>query len=372
MRAKAISLFILALLVFQSAAIAQTYRGSVRGTVSDNSRTRLSGALVRLIHIETNEARTTTSNDEGEFTVSALPPGQYRIEVEQTGFKKYSQELSLQVNQEHRLNISLEIGSIAEVLTVTAVEAPIKRDSASIGTVIENRQIIGLPLDGRNFLELTLLAPGTVPAAPGSASSVRGDFAFNVNGAREESNNYLLDGTYNVDPKLNTFGVKPPVDAVREFEVLTSTYDAAFGRNAGAQVNVVLKSGTNSFHGTVYEFIRNDALDARNFFAPADQDAPAYRRNQFGASFGGPISRDRTFFFADYEGTRVREGITRVANVPTLAERRGDFSDSLFRAPINPFTQQPFPGNSIPDFFINPVGRAIAALYPAAEPQCGV
>jgi hypothetical protein len=332
--------------------------------VSDGARTRISGALIRIVHIETNEVRTTTSNDDGEFTVSALGPGQYRLEVEQTGFKKYSRELSLQVNQDLRLNVSLEIGSIAEVLTVTAVEAPVKRDSASLGTVIENRQIIGLPLDGRNFLELTLLAPGAVPAAPGSASSVRGDFAFNVNGAREESNNYLLDGTYNVDPKLNTFGVKPPVDAVREFELLTSTYDAVFGRNAGAQVNVVLKSGTNSYHGTVYEFIRNDALDARNFFAPADQDAPAYRRNQFGGSFGGPVARDRTFFFADYEGTRVREGITRIANVPTLAERRGDFSQSLFRAPINPFTQQPFPGNSIPDLFISPVGRAIAALYP--------
>ena len=182
---------------------------------------------------------------------------------------------------------------------------------------------------------------------------------------REDSNNFLLDGVYNFDPKLNSVGVNPPVDAIREFELLTSTYDAAFGRNAGGQVNVVLKSGSNSAHGAVYEFFRNAALDARNFFAPADQSAPKYQRNQFGFVLGGPVIKNKTFFFADYEGSRVREGITRVTNVPTLAERSGDFSHSLFAAPINPFTQQPFDGNKIPDFFINPIGKAIAALYPA-------
>ena len=199
-------------------------------------------------------------------------------------------------------------------------------ESPAVKTIIDNRQIEGLPLDGRNFYELTLLVPGAVPPAPGSAGSVRGDFSFSVNGAREDSNNFLLDGVYNVDPKLNTFAVRPPVDAIREFEIATSTYDAAFGRNPGAQVNVVLKSGSNDFHGSLYEFHRNAALDARNFFAPGNEPAPKYIRNQFGVSFGGPIRKDRTFFFADYEGTRAREGITRVTNVPTLPERSGDFS----------------------------------------------
>ncbi|MGH9901737.1 MAG: TonB-dependent receptor domain-containing protein, partial [Pyrinomonadaceae bacterium] len=206
--------------------------------------------------------------------------------------------------------------------------------------------------------------------AQGSAGSVRGDFAFSVNGAREDMNNFLLDGVYNVDPKLNTFGVRPPVDAIREFEMLTSTYDASFGRNAGAQVNVVTKSGTNEFHGSVYEFFRNGALDARNYFAPADQPAPKYQRNQFGFSFGGPVVRNKTFFFADYEGTRVREGITRVTNVPTLQERAGDFSQSLLPAPLDFFTGQPFPGGRIPAARINAVGRRIAALYP--EPNRNV
>ncbi|HVF57572.1 MAG TPA: TonB-dependent receptor, partial [Pyrinomonadaceae bacterium] len=241
----------------------------------------------------------------------------------------------------------------------------LKKDSASLGTVIDNRKVEGLPLDGRNFFELSLLVPGAVPAAQGSAGSVRGDFAFSVNGAREDSNNFLLDGVYNVDPKLNTFGVRPPVDAIREFEMLTSTYDAAFGRSAGAQVNVVLKSGTNDFHGSLYEFHRNGALDARNYFAPATEPAPKYIRNQFGFSAGGPLVRNRTFFFADYEGTRSREGITRVANVPTLRERAGDFSQSFFGAPFDPFTGQLFPGGVIPIERQSAVGRAVAALYPA-------
>ena len=201
-----------------------------------------------------------------------------------------------------------------------------------------------MPLDGRNFLELSLLLPGVVPAAPGSASSVRGDFSFSVSGSREGTNNFLLDGISNVDPKLNTLGIEPPVDAIREFEMLTSTPDASFGRNSGSQVNVVMKSGTNAFHGTVYEFVRNAALDARNYFAPEAETAPQYQRNQFGASLGGPIKTNRTFFFVDYEGTRLLEGVTRVSNVPTSAERSGDFSKSLFTPAHRPVYAATFSG----------------------------
>jgi len=357
------SFLLLFLLSTQFSVIAQTHRGSIRGTLVDKSAP-LANAPITITNIETNESRTASTGDQGEFTVSSLPPGRYRIEVEKTGYKKYSRVASLQVNQDLRIDITLEVGPITEELVINAEQTPLKKDTQALGTVIENRQITNLPLDGRNFLELSLLVPGAVPSAPGSASSVRGDLAFNVNGAREDSNSFLLDGAYNFDPKLNSVGVNPPVDAIREFELLTSSYDAAFGRNAGAQVNVVLKSGSNSFHGTAYEFFRNAALDARNFFAPGDQPTPKYQRNQFGFALGGPIRKDKTFFFLDYEGSRIREGITRVTNVPTLAERRGDFSQSLFSAPINPFTQTPFPGNQIPDFFINPIGKAIAALYP--------
>ena len=165
---------------------------------------------------------------------------------------------------------------------------------------------------------------------------MRGDFAFSVNGGREDANGYLLDGVYNMDPKLGTSGVRPAVDAIYEFGVETSTYDASFGRNAAGQINVVTRAGSNRYSGTAYEFFRNGGLDSRNAFAPRDEPAPDYNRHQFGGSLGGPLAADRLFFFADYESTRVREGITRVTNVPTLAERQGDFSQSLFAPPRDP------------------------------------
>ena len=358
----ALTLFILLLCV--ASLSAQTHTGSTRGILTDPHGDVINGATIRLTSDETTETRTTQSNGEGEYIISSLKPGSYQLEIAAGGFATYERPVVVQVNQERRIDVQLGLAGTVQYMVVTDELAPLKKDSASLGTVIENRQVTGLPLDGRNFYELNLLVPGAVPAAQGSAGSVRGDFAFSVNGAREDSNNFLLDGVYNVDPKLNTFGVRPPVDAIREYEMLTSTYDASFGRNAGAQVNVVLKSGSNEFHGTVYEFFRNGALDARNYFAPSDQPAPKYQRNQFGFSLGGPIVKNRTFFFADYEGTRSREGITRVTNVPTLRERVGDFSQSGV-APIDPQTGQPFPGGIIPEARQSAIGRRIAALYPA-------
>ncbi|PYV83027.1 MAG: hypothetical protein DMG05_27030, partial [Acidobacteria bacterium] len=357
--------FVLACTLFLEGGLyGQTHRAVIRGRVLDATRTPVPGVLLKLVHEDTNEVRTATSGADGEFAAFLLPPGPYRLEIELAGYKKYTQKLALQVNQELRVEATLEVGTLSQEIVVTAPRTPLKKDSAALGAVIDNHQITGLPLDGRNFLELSLLLPGAVPAAPGSAGSVRGEVAFNINGAREDANNFLLDGAYNFDPKLNAPGVKPPVDAIREFEILTSTYDASFGRNGGAQVNVVTKSGSNELHGSAYEFLRNGALDARNFFAPRDEAAPQYQRNQFGLSLGGPVIKDRTFFFADYEGSRIREGVTRVTNVPTLEERSGDFSQSYFSRPINPFTQQPFPGNKIPEALLNPIGVRIAALYP--------
>ncbi len=356
--------FLLALLI-APVTYAQTHLASIRGTVSDPNDVAIAGATVTIVNAATNERRSLITNEDGAYTASSLPPGSYQLEAEYPNFKKSAQAIVLQVNQEARLDITLAVGEVSVVIDEVYEDAPgLKRDSAALGTVIEERQIAELPLDGRNFLELALLAPGTAPSAPGSAGSVRGDFAFNANGAREDSNNFLLDGVYNLDPKLNSFGVRPPVDGIREFEIATNSYDASFGRNAGAQINVVSKSGSNALHGTLYEFHRNAAFDARNFFAPADQPDPKYIRNQFGFSLGGPIAKDRTFFFGDYEGTRTREGVTRVTNVPTLRERNGDFSQSLSARPFNPFTQQPFPGGIIPVEFQNPIGRAIANLYP--------
>ncbi len=359
--AKNTFLLVLSVIYLPWAAPAQSLRGSISGQVADASAKPVPGAQVRLVHEETNKSRTAVTDAQGEFVLSLLPSGSYRLEVERTGYRKHIQKLALEVNQELRVEVPLVSGNITESVVVTATPSLLKTESAAVGTVIENRLIQGLPLDGRNFLELTLLVPGAVPAAQGSAGSVRGDVALSVNGAREDSNQYLLDGVYSGDPKLNTFGVRPPVDAIREFEALTSTYDASFGRYAGGQINVVVKSGGNQLHGTVYEFFRNEKLDARNFFAPQREKN---QRNQFGGSLGGPVIQDRTFFFGDYEGLRAREGITRITNAPTLLERTGDFSQSAAR-PTDPFTQQPFPGGRIPRERQHPVGAAVAALYPA-------
>lgn len=353
------------MLLIPASVFSQTDRASLRGIVKDPAGAAIVGSSIKLMNLANNESRTVESNAEGEFVLTALQPGEYRLEAEAASFQKTVLRLTLLVNQPVRVEVPLQV-SLDKTIVDSDVDRSevLKTESPAMSTVIENRQVTNLPLDGRNFYELSLLVPGAAPAAPGSAGSVRGDFAFTVNGAREDSNNFLLDGVYNVDPKLNTFAVRPPVDAIREFEIATSTYDAAFGRNPGAQVNVVLKSGTNSFHGGLYEFHRNAAFDARNFFAPGTESAPKYIRNQFGFSLGGPIKKDSTFFFADYEGTRSRQGITRITNVPTLRERNGDFTQSLFGVPRNPFTGMPFDGGMIPGFFIHPIGRAIANLYP--------
>ncbi len=345
-------------------AVAQSHRASVRGQVLDPTGVAIESVKVLITREATGESRTAITEASGWFLVAMLPPGAYRIEVEQPGYKRFLSRVALQVHQDLRLRIPLVLGEITEEVFVTAPLIPLETGTPALGTVIDGRQLAGLPLDGRNFLELALLAPGAAPAPQGSASSQRGDFAFSVNGAREDMHSFLLDGFYNMDPKLNTPGVRPPIDAIREFAVLTGTYDASFGRNAAGQVNVVTQSGTNAMHGTLYGFFRTKVLDARNFFSPDSEPAPDYSRAQTGGSWGGPIVRNRTFFFADYEHTRLREGITRLTSVPTLAERNGDFSRSLLPAPLDPFTRQPFPGNRIPDQFMHPTGRAIAALYP--------
>lgn len=360
----ALPLSFLLLLTLATSGLAQTHRASLRGTVYDPNGAVIAGANINLVNRETGETRVASTDDQGAYVISSLAPGHYMLISDRAGFAKFSRAIELLVNQELRLDAVLQPGQIHDSPEDINLSELLQRDSQSLSTVIENRQVEHLPLDGRNFFELSLLVPGAAPSAPGSAGSVRGDFSFTVNGGREDSNNFLLDGVYNVDPKLNTFAVRPPVDAIREFEMATSSYDASFGRNPGAQVNVITKSGTNEFHGSLYEFHRNGALDARNFFAPALEAKPKYIRNQFGGSIGGPLRRDRTFFFVDYEGGRSREGITRITNVPTPQERIGDFSQSLFGIPTNPFTGMPFPGGIIPDFLQNPVGRAIAALYP--------
>lgn len=325
------------------------------------------GASVRVTSKATSAVRETKASPEGRFSIPALPPGEYTVEVSASGFLPLTRELTLTVNSEVNLEAPLAPTGGLEQIEIRDSIALLKTESATTGGVVLNQQIVDLPLDGRNYFELALLLSGTLPAAQGSANSVRGNFAVSVNGAREDSNGFLLDGVYNGDPKLNGVGITSPVDGIREFDLAASNYDASFGRNAGAQFNVVVKSGSNALHGTAYEFFRNDSLDARNFFAPSDQPDPRYQRNQFGASLGGALVKDRLFFFADYEGRRSNQGIPRRTNVPTNLEREGDFSQSGVQYILDPFTRQPFPGDKIPASRIHPTGRNIVNLYPLAN-----
>ncbi len=337
---RAALVYTLALVALSVTLEGQTPRGLIRGRVTDATGRAVNGAQVTATHQETNEQRRVTSDATGVFALPELPPGPYRLVVEAGGHRMHVEELTLEVSQERRSDVRLQIGQLTDRVEVTAPRVDVRRDTA-MGTGIGNRQIVGLPLDGRNFIELSLLAPGTAPAAPGSAGSVRGDFAFTANGAREDFNGFLLDGADNVDPKLNTVSVTPPVDAIQEFEVLTSTADATFGRQGGAHVNVITRSGSNDLRGTAWEFFRSGALDSSNYFARATEPDPEYTRNQYGLSIGGPVVRDRAFFFADYEGTREDEGITRIATVPTAAQRA--------------------PAAFLPS---HPIGRAILGLFP--------
>lgn len=348
---------------------AQEHRAAVRGIVLDPALKGLGNVEVRVSREETGESRSVRTDEDGRFNVPELPPGVYRVSVDHAGYGPFVARRELAMNQEVWVRVALQLGSVIQAVDVNAPFVPVDPDTPALHTFIDERAITELPLDGRNFLELALLAPGAAPAPQGSASSARGDFALSINGGREDFNGFLLDGVYNIDPKLNTPGVRPPADGIRQFQVFTSSYDASFGRNAGGQINVITKSGANEFSGSGYEFFRNGAFNSRNHFAPRDVSAPDYNRHQLGGSIGGPFVANRTFFFADYEHTHLRDGITKITNVPTQAERNGDFSQNLFNRPVNIFAILPgqppgFPGDAIPVAFQSPVGRAIAALYP--------
>lgn len=366
MTSRRLALPVICLLVagWPATGAAQEVRGTIRGHVVDPTGRGVPGAEVRLSDESVGFSTGTRTDDLGWYLLTEVRPGEYRIEVAQAGFRRHTQPVTVAVNANRRLDVTLQPGAITEVVQVTADAGLLDPLTTSLVTRLSPDRITNLPLDGRNFLELALLAPGAAPAAEGSAGSARGDFAFNVNGAREDANAFLLDGVQNFDPKLNTVAVLPPLESIREFEVVTSLPDAAFGRAGGAQVNVITRSGTNDLRGTAHEFLRTAAFNARNYFAPRNEPAPDYVRHQFGVSLGGPIVDDQLFFFADYEGTRLTEGVTRVTNVPTLAERVGNFSSSAFGVPTNPLTGQPFGNGRVPAFMLNPIGLAVAGLYP--------
>ncbi len=314
---------------------AQVDSSRIVGTVVDSSGAVVTDATVKVVNTGTNITVSATTNEFGEYTATSLKPGVYSISAEKSGFKTAVQSaIKLDINQVARVDFSLQPGEVTERVEVTAAEPQIESQTSSIGQVIEETRVHDLPLNGRNFLQLAYLSPGVNQGQSGTVQqggipeNERGNGAIQVNGLMATNNNFLLNGFDNNEQQIGFEVLQPPVDAIQEFKVQTNSFGADIGKG-GAVVNVVLKSGTNSFHGGLFEFLRNSALDAKNFFDdPASPIAP-FKQNQFGGTLGGPVVHNKTFFFVDYQGTRIRQSQTLISTVPTMAERDGDFSDLL-------------------------------------------
>jgi hypothetical protein len=349
---------------------AQAPIGTLEGQITDPAAALVSNAEVSVHNTQTGLTRTIRSSRQGAFHFSDLPVGLYLLEVKAQGFAPYSvSSIRLDIGQVVIWPVQLRIAGEHSVVNVSG-EAVMVDTSPTIGNVVSEKQVVDLPLNGRDLTQLGLLQPGVAPMTAGLAEAggiARSGQAYAVNGQRPESNNYLLDGASNVDSVNGGYALRTPVDAVNEFRILSLNAPAEYGDTSGATTSVVTKSGGNAFHGDIYEFLRNDAMDSRNFFAA--QTEPLHR-NQYGATLGGPIRKEKDFFFLYFEGQRDSEGKTQAAIVPTAAERAGDFSGLINPATgqpvplINEFTGQPFPGNKIPAALQNPIALAAEQLYP--------
>jgi hypothetical protein len=351
-------------------ALAQDPIGVLEGQIADPSSSAVPKAVVSVKNVQTELTRTINSSREGAFHFSSLPVGEYSLTVTASGFADFSVSgIRISIGQVVTFPVIMQVAGGHSAIDVAAQTATVDT-SQSVGAVVSERQIADLPLNGRDLTQLGLLQPGVAPMTAGLAQAggiSRSGQAFAVNGQRPESNNYLLDGASNVDSVNGGYALRVPVDAVSEFRILTLNAPAEYGNTSGGTTTVVTKSGGNALHGDIYEFFRNDAFDARNFFAATTEPL---HRNQYGATLGGPVRKAKDFFFLYYEGQRDSEGKTQAAIVPTAAERTGDFSaltDPSTGKPaplINYFTGQPFPGNIIPAGAINPIAQKAAQLYP--------
>ena len=381
--------------------------GSFSGTVTDKTGSVVSGAMVKAIVQGTGVSRESRTDDTGHYLMPLLPIGNYTIRVESQGFGPAEQkDVRLQVDEHRELNFTLTLASVTSTVEVSATEVAVQTANPTLGQVITSEQVAELPLNGRDFVQLATLTPGTTQetnpnsffnAGPSSEVSARGTYSLSVGGSRAQSTDWLLDGNDNNELTAGGIAILPSIDAIQEFKVLTYNYSAEYGTRAGPTVLVTTKSGTNGLHGSLFEFFRNTKLDARSFFASSREQ---FNLNQFGGSLGGPIKKDKTFFFIDYQAKRQRHGIPFVGLIPTQAMKSGDYSLDPFGRPnatqlVNPFTFTNFqcdgagnaiPANpdgsqaagvdcdKIPANMIDPVGQKMINLYPvsnASNPALG-
>ncbi len=350
-KSTAVGLFAVIGFLTATSAFGQT-SAQLNGIVTDPSGASIPGARVTVTSLETGSERQATTDQNGTFTVPLLLAGNYRVHVEGDGFRGVTREpVVLEVNQTIRLDFALEVGAVAETIEVSGAPPPLDSDTSAIGQVIEERAVQDLPLNGRSFVQLAILAPGVTGAGYGPAGTIMGGSRPDdlrpgselfTNGIRENANNWEIDGIDNNDRITLSISLRPSVEAIRQFKMETSNFKADQGRNAGATINVVTKNGTNELHGSLYEFLRNNKMDARNFFDRPGSTQPDYRQNQFGATAGGPIAKNKLFYFGAFEGFRKRRGTTEISTVPSAAMRGGDFS--AVRDIFDPFSVRPAEG----------------------------
>ena len=346
-------------------ASAQDPTGAIEGAVIDATAAAVAGAHVTVRNLETGLVRETVAGADGFYRVLALPVGTYVVRVDAPRFARFEQQpIQVNVTRTVRVDVTLGLAAIAADVTVSAHVPLVDITSTSLGRVITGREIVDLPLNGRNFTQLGLLQAGVAPLTSGVATAggtLRQGQAYAVNGMRPEQNVYLVDGAQNINRMDGGYALKLPVDAIAEFRILTQTAAPEYGGTGGATTSVVTRSGSNQNQGSLYEFLRNDVFDARNAFSA---EVEPLKQHQFGGTFGGPVRRDRVFVFGYYEGFRNTQGITTSATVPSPGQRQGDFSD--LGVPLVNFAAGgvPFPDNKIPAGAINPVAQNVVNLYP--------
>jgi len=362
---------------------AQTTSGAVVGTVTDPSGAVIGGASITVTNVDTSISVKATTDASGEYVVTPLSVGHYSVTVEATGFKRSIRtDITLNVQDRLRVDAKLEVGAVTDTVEVAAAAPMLETDTSYLGEVVDSQRIVDLPLNGRFFTRLAVLTAGTTPTVHGARDENTG--GFSSNGVRPYQNNFLLDGVDNNSlsedlVSQQSFVIGPPPDAIAEFKVQTNSMSAEFGRSGGAVLNVTIKSGTNALHGTAYEFLRNSTLDAKNFFDSPTNPIPPFKQNQFGFSVGAPVlipklfnGKNRTFFFFDYQGTRIRTGQTFLATVPPDSWRTGNFSgyNQIFDPTTTVTdangntTRQPFSGNQIPLSRFNPIAAKLLSMFP--------
>ena len=353
---------------------AQRETGSIAGTITDSSNAAVAGAKVLVRDTATGVERVVTSNEAGMYVVNALPASTYSITVSQDGFNAQKiNDFTLQVGQSAAVNVNLKVGSVSETVTVAGTAAVVETRAGTLTTEISTKQITDLPLNGRNVLQLLAVTPGTLntnasafnqgATRPESASQL-----VSVSGGRGNSTTFTLDGGIHEDPYTEVANVAPNPDAIQEFSYATNSYSAKFGGRGGGVVNIITRSGTNQVHGSLFEYLRNAELNARNFFGTAND---GLKRNQYGASVGGPILRNRLFFFGSWQGNKARSRPTTAsAIVPTAAQRRGDWSATRTQL-VDPRSGLPIPGNQIPASQLNQAAQNFLKLIPAATSPDG-